>query len=120
MNRVAKSIGVRTPEQLAKAEMKTKALAEMQGAGYSTQAEVVIRYMGTEYSLPADPTVNVKSGQVILHFGTSKKLQFGSDLFFGVGGNIMTGLEITGWQPIATKYGLTEDDVDLDEGETTR
>ena len=102
--------------------------------GLDTKATVTIRYMGIEHEISADPTVNVKNGQVMFHFGAVgfRRLPFGiravnaegetenHELSFGVGGNVMTGLEIDKWQGISQKYGLTQGEEDLDEGETTR
>jgi hypothetical protein len=128
----AKSKGERTPEQLAKAAMKQVALKELARASLDASAKVTFEYMGISHTLPATPTVNVKTGQIMFHFGAvgANRLPFEGigpqacpDLSVGLGGNAMTGLEIEGWQEIRTKYGLGAVDTDGEEtlsaGEST-
>lgn len=124
----AASSVVRTPEQLAKNAMKQAALAELSNAGLAQNAIVTVEYMGCTHTLDARPTVNVKNGQILFHFGAVGvnrlpiELEGGniSQLSFGVGGNIMTGLQIDEWNVIRSKYGLSATpDSDLEAGETT-
>lgn len=111
MKAVVAKTQVRTPEQLAKAQMKQKALQELHAAGLDSSANITIEYMGIRHSLPATTTVNVKTGQIMFHFGAvgANRLLFapeGHEFAFGVGGNIMTGLAIDNWEELRAKYGL--------------
>jgi len=114
---------VRTPEQLAKAAMKHEAITDLESHGLADHAKVTVEYMGIRHTLNATVTVNVKNGQILLHYGAvgANRLPFNPtvgdkthNLSFGAGGNFFTGLEIDGWQEIRAKYNLAAIEADED------
>ena len=125
------SVTNRTPVQMAKAAMKQAALAELHLVGLAPTANITVEYMGIKHSVVATPTVNVDNGQIMFHFGAvgANRLPFGNakdvgTLSFGLGGNLMTGLQIEKHTQYLAQYGLSTQDAETDEslsaGETTR
>ena len=120
----------RTPEALAKFHLKNQAEALLRESGLPGMATVTIKYGSQTAVFEAKPTVNLKTGQIMLHHGGKMPVQCGDvAIELSDGGNIGLGLGIEDFASTVARYapdfaranGISSASAeeDLDEGEET-
>ena len=126
-----------TPEKLAKNAMIQVAERDMGQAGYPTTATVAITYMGITHEVKGGVNVAVKSGRIMLYFGSSPQtpLEFHmkmGDKVLSVEGKLQANfltdsfIDEEDWHDIRDRYELpdlaeqakVEEDAVLEAGET--
>lgn len=122
----------RTPEALAKFHLRQQAETLLRESGLPGIAYVTVKYGSHTAVFEAKPTVNMKTGQIMLHHGGKAPMQFGEiAIDLNNGGNLGLGLGIEDFAQTVARYApdfakanginataAAEMD-DLDEGEET-
>ena len=105
---------VRTPKEMAKAAMKSRALDELSALGLDSTAKVTVEYMGISHTLEGKVTVNVDNGQIMFFFGGTTPFELESDGQIidmrkaRFGANLFTKQSIENWKEIRERHHLPD------------